>query len=62
MTQCCNPDIRAESKMPGPELAYSIAIAMQWRLRFFRRLLYLPKTWQPIPPSEALLWRQRVEF
>jgi hypothetical protein len=33
------------------------AIAMQWRLRlrFSRRLLYLSKTWQPVPTPEASL-------
>lgn len=40
------------------------AKAMQWslRLRFSRRLLYLPQTRQPIPTPEALPWRLRVEF
>jgi hypothetical protein len=33
------------------------AIATQWRLRlrFSRRLLYLSKTWQPVPTPEASL-------
>jgi len=41
-----------------------IAIATQWRLRlrFSRRLIYLSKTWQPVPTPEASLWRLRAEF